>query len=43
MATYPWAAGYVDDGDRPKIVTARFEHEDSYTITRSTPPRATPG
>ena len=34
MATYPWAAGYVDDGDRPKIVTARFEHEDSYTITR---------
>ena len=34
MATYPWAAGFVDDGDRPKVVTSRFEYEDSYTITR---------
>ena len=34
MTTYPWAAGYIDDGDRPKIVTSRFCYEDSYTIDR---------
>jgi NADH-quinone oxidoreductase subunit F len=33
MTTYPWAAGYID-GDRPKIVTARFQYEDSYTLER---------
>jgi NADH-quinone oxidoreductase subunit F len=33
MTTYPWAAGYID-GDRPKIVTSRFQFEDSYTIER---------
>ena len=30
---YPHAAGFVA-GDRPKIVTSRFEHADSYTIER---------
>jgi NADH-quinone oxidoreductase subunit F len=34
MSSYPWAAGYIDDGDRPKIVTSRFSHEDSYTLER---------
>ena len=34
MSSYPWAAGYIDDGDRPKVVTSRFEHEDSYTLER---------
>ncbi len=34
MSSYPWAAGYIDDGDRPKIVTSRFAHDDSYTIDR---------
>ncbi|NMD24060.1 MAG: NADH-quinone oxidoreductase subunit F [Actinobacteria bacterium] len=24
----------MDDGDRPKVVTSRFEHEDSYTLER---------
>ena len=32
--SYPWAPGYYDDGDRPKIVTSRFEYEDSHTIDR---------
>ncbi|QGG93806.1 NADH-quinone oxidoreductase subunit NuoF [Actinomarinicola tropica] len=32
--TYPYAPGYYDDGDRPRIVTARFPHEDSYTLER---------
>ena len=32
--SYPWAAGYYDDGDRPQIVTSRFKYEDSYTIER---------
>jgi NADH-quinone oxidoreductase subunit F len=31
--TYPWAAGYVA-GDRPMIVTERFQYEDSYTLAR---------
>ena len=31
--TYPHAPGFVA-GDRPKIVTSRFEHTDSYTIDR---------
>ena len=34
MSSYPWATGYIDDGDRPKIVTSRFEYEDSFTIER---------
>ncbi len=34
MSAYPWAAGYIDDGDRPKIVTSRFHLEDSYTLAR---------
>jgi len=34
MTTYPWAAGYVDDGDRPKIVTSRFHLADGYTLER---------
>jgi NADH-quinone oxidoreductase subunit F len=34
MSTYPWAAGYIDDGDRPKVVTSRFSHDDSYTLDR---------
>ena len=34
MSTYPWAAGYIDDGDRPKVVTSRFHYEDSYTLER---------
>ena len=34
MSTYPWAAGYIDDGDRPKIVTSRFHLEDGYTFER---------
>ena len=39
MTTYPWAAGYID-GNRPKIVTDRFQYEDSYTLDRYL---ATPG
>ena len=31
--TYPHAAGFVA-GDRPRIVTARFEYADSYTLER---------
>jgi NADH-quinone oxidoreductase subunit F len=34
QGSYPWAPGYYDDGDRPKIVTSRFGFEDSYTIDR---------
>ena len=34
MSTYPWAVGYIDDGDRPKVVTSRFHLEDSYTLER---------
>ena len=34
MTTYPWAAGYIDDGDRPKVVTSRFQYEDGHTIER---------
>ena len=33
-AYVPHAAGYVDN-DGPKIVSSRFVHEDSYTITRA--------
>ncbi len=33
MTTYAWAPGFIA-GDRPKIVTSRFEYEDSYTIER---------
>jgi len=31
--TYPHAVGFVA-GDRPQIVTSRFEHADSYTLER---------
>jgi NADH-quinone oxidoreductase subunit F len=31
--TYAWAPGFVA-GDRPRIVTSRFEYEDSYTLER---------
>ena len=34
VTTYAWAAGYIDDGDRPKVVTSRFHLEDSYTLDR---------
>ena len=34
MSTYPWAAGFIDDGDRPQIVTSRFQYDDSYTLDR---------
>ena len=34
MSTYPWAAGYIDDGDRPKVVTSRFHLEDGYMLER---------
>jgi NADH-quinone oxidoreductase subunit F len=34
MSTYPWAAGFIDDGDRPKVVTSRFSYDDSYTLER---------
>jgi NADH-quinone oxidoreductase subunit F len=34
MPSYPWAAGYIDDGDRPQIVTSRFKYEDSHTLAR---------
>ena len=34
MSTYPWAAGFIDDGDRPQIVTSRFQYDDSYTLER---------
>ena len=34
MSSYPWAAGFIDDGDRPQIVTSRFQYEDSHTLGR---------
>jgi NADH-quinone oxidoreductase subunit F len=34
VPSYPWAAGFIDDGDRPQIVTSRFKYEDSHTIGR---------
>ena len=34
MSSWPHAPGFVA-GDRPRIVTSRFEHEDSYTLRRS--------
>jgi NADH-quinone oxidoreductase subunit F len=34
MTTYPWAAGFIDDGDRPKVVTSRFKYEDGHTLER---------
>jgi NADH-quinone oxidoreductase subunit F len=34
MSTYPWAPGYIDDGDRPKIVTSRFHLDDGHTLER---------
>ena len=32
-ATYPHAAGFVA-GDRPRIVTSRFEYDDAHTLER---------
>ncbi|HAP75244.1 MAG TPA: NADH-quinone oxidoreductase subunit NuoF [Acidimicrobiaceae bacterium] len=34
MSTYPWAAGYIDDGARPQVVTSRFKYDDGYTLER---------
>ncbi|MFM8782325.1 MAG: NADH-quinone oxidoreductase subunit F, partial [Gemmatimonadota bacterium] len=34
MSAYAWAPGYLDDGDRPKIVTSRFAYEDGHTLSR---------
>ena len=34
MSTYPWTPGFIA-GDRPRIVTSRFEFEDSHTLERS--------
>ncbi|MFP4511845.1 MAG: NADH-quinone oxidoreductase subunit NuoF [Acidimicrobiales bacterium] len=31
--TYPWAVGFVA-GDRPQVVTERFQYEDSFTLAR---------
>ena len=33
MSSYPHAPGFVA-GDRPKVVTSRFEYTDSFTIDR---------
>ena len=33
MTTYPYAPGFVA-GERPRVVTSRFEHEDSHTLER---------
>ena len=33
MSSYPHAPGFVA-GDRPKVVTSRFEYTDSFTIER---------
>jgi len=30
---YPWAAGYYP-GDRPQIVTSRFQYDDGHTLER---------
>ncbi|CAN5646818.1 NADH-quinone oxidoreductase subunit NuoF [soil metagenome] len=34
MSTYGWAPGFIDDGDRPQIVTSRFQYEDGHTLDR---------
>ncbi len=34
MSTYDWAPGFIDDGDRPQIVTSRFQYEDGFTLER---------
>ena len=34
MSSYEWAPGFIDDGDRPQIVTSRFRYEDAYTLDR---------
>ena len=34
VSRYAWAPGYCDDGDRPQIVTSRFQYEDGYTLDR---------
>ena len=34
MSTYAWAPGYIDDGDRPQVVTSRFQYEDGYALER---------
>jgi len=34
VSSYTWAPGYIDDGDRPQIVTSRFQYEDGHTLER---------
>ncbi|MCE9621570.1 MAG: NADH-quinone oxidoreductase subunit F [Actinomycetia bacterium] len=34
MSSYTWAPGFIDDGDRPQIVTSRFQYEDGHTLER---------
>ena len=34
MSSYSWAPGFIDDGDRPQIVTSRFQYEDGHTLER---------
>lgn len=34
MSSYTWAPGFIDDGDRPQIVTSRFQYDDGYTLER---------
>ncbi len=34
MSTYSWAPGFIDDGDRPQIVTSRFQYDDGHTLDR---------
>jgi NADH-quinone oxidoreductase subunit F len=34
QGSFPHAAGYYADGDRPRIVTSRFEFDDSFTLDR---------
>ncbi|NBS31073.1 MAG: NADH-quinone oxidoreductase subunit F, partial [Actinobacteria bacterium] len=33
MTSFPWAPGFIE-GDRPQIVTSRFQYEDSFTLER---------
>lgn len=34
MSSYDWAPGFIDDGDRPQIVSSRFRYEDGHTLER---------
>ena len=33
VSPYPWAPGFYP-GDRPQVVTSRFQYEDGYTLER---------